>query len=187
MSERHPVEANSRLDGRSIYLRPLDVADVTDSYVGWLNDPDVKRFLETRHSDQTHETVLAFVECVNERSNEHIFAICRASDDKHIGNIKVGPIKANHSVADVSLFIGESDCWGKGYATQAIDVISRYAIRQLGIQKLAATAYAANAGSVGAFLKVGYRQEGLRRKHYILDQAPADLVELGLCADEFGD
>ncbi len=187
MPDSHAADTVSRLSGRNIYLRPLAVSDVTDTYVGWLNDPAVKRFLETRHSDQNHATVLSFVERVNERPNEHIFAICLASDDKHIGNIKVGPIKANHSVADVSLFIGESDCWGKGYATEAIGVISRYAVRQLGIQKLAATAYAVNVGSIGAFLKVGYRQEGLRRKHYMLDGSPADLVELGLCADELKD
>ena len=187
MSKVNPADTVSRLDGENIYLRPLDLSDVTDTYVGWLNDPAVKRFLETRHSDQDFEAVRSFVERVNERPDEHIFAICRASDDKHVGNIKVGPVKANHSVADISLFIGEADCWGKGYATEAIGAISRFAIRRLGIQKLAATAYADNIGSIGAFLKVGYRQEGLRRKHYMLDGAPADLVELGLCADEMED
>lgn len=172
------------VDGSSIYLRSLGLEDVTETYVGWLNDPLVNRYLETRHRTQDFDAVRKFVERVNAKPDEHLFGIFLNGTDRHVGNIKVGPIKENHSVADISLFIGARDCWGKGIATEAIGLISRFAIHELGILKLNAVAYAENEGSIRAFLKAGFRQEGLRCKHYLLRGEPADLAEMGLCADE---
>jgi ribosomal-protein-alanine N-acetyltransferase len=184
-SVRSAPASGLRVDEGRIYLRPLTEDDVGEIYVAWLNDPLVNRFLETRHRKQDMAAVAEFVRAVNARPGEHLFAICLKESGKHIGNIKVGPVKPNHALADVSLFIGDRDCWGKGYATEAIRAISRHAIRELGIAKLNATAYSLNQGSIRAFLKVGYRHEGTRRKHYMLNGEPADLTELGMCADEF--
>jgi [ribosomal protein S5]-alanine N-acetyltransferase len=102
------------LETARLRLRPLTEADVTDAYVGWLNDPEVVRYLETRHAPQTRESVRAFVDAVNGRENEHLFGIFERVDARHIGNIKVGPVHPIHAVADVSLLIGARDVWGRG-------------------------------------------------------------------------
>ena len=163
-----------------LHLRPLTAADVTQAYVGWLNDPEVTRFLETRHSPQTRESVLAFVEAVNGRPNEHLFGIVLNAGDRHVGNIKVGPVHPLHRVGDVSLLIGARDVWGHGVAAEAIALLSRHAFEALGARKLSASLYAANVGSERAFLRAGYAREGLRRAHYDLDGRRSDIVELGL-------
>jgi RimJ/RimL family protein N-acetyltransferase len=178
--------AVSACRGGAIHLRPLTLADVGERYVAWLNDPAVNRFLETRHQVQTLETVRSFVAVNSGRADRRLFAICLNETERHIGNIKVGPIKPNHALADVSLFIGERDCWGKGYATEAITLASRFAFAQMPVVKLSASFYATNVASIRAFLKAGYREEGLRRRHYLLDGKLSDIVELGLCAEDYG-
>lgn len=171
-------------DDGQVTLRPVTEADVTPAYVGWLNDPEVSRYLETRFSVQTLDTVADYVRQTLANKNETFFAICFGPDRRHIGNIKVGPIKHPHAVADVSLFIGDRMAWGRGVAGVAIALISRYAIRDLKLRKLSAGVYAPNVGSAKAFLRVGYKQESLKRKHLLLDGKPVDLLEFGLCADE---
>jgi len=166
-----------------LQLRELRPSDVSEAYVAWLNDPEVSQYLETRHSLQNMETVRAFVEMVLARENEHLFGIF-LHDGRHIGNIKVGPVRAYHNLADVSLLIGARDCWGKGYAAEAIEAASRHAFVALGVRKLCASMYAPNEGSRRAFLKTGYREEGRRRNHYVLDGTPCDLVELGLLPED---
>jgi len=173
-----------RIASARLTLRPLTPDDCTDSYVAWLNDPEVNAFLETRHAPQTLTSVRDFVETINARPNEHLFGIFLSDGDRHIGNIKVGPIDPRHSVADVSLLLGARECWGQGYGSEAILALSRYAIEELGLCKLSASMYALNEGSVRAFLKAGYRREGLRRAHYLLDGEPCDIVELGLTAGD---
>lgn len=159
-------------------LRPLTEADVTDAYIGWLNDPEVTRYLETRHGAQTRESVRAFVAAVNARAEEHLFGIILG--DRHVGNIKVGPVHPVHRLADVSLLIGARDVWGRGIAAETIALVSRHAFAALGARKLSASLYAANVGSERAFLRAGYRREGLRRAHYALESGRSDIVELGL-------
>jgi ribosomal-protein-alanine N-acetyltransferase len=181
--KKTPV-VQGRVEGDAIFLRPLSSDDVNASYLRWLTDPEINQFMETRHRPQTAQTIGEFVERVNGRDDEFLFGICLKKDGRHVGNIKVGPVKQNHSVADVSLFIGERDCWGQGLAADAIRAISRFAFTSMNVDKLNAIAYAANRGSIGAFLRAGYSQEGLRRKHYLLNGKPADVAELGLCAGD---
>lgn len=173
-----------RLVSKRIHLRPLSMADCTALYVAWLNDPGVNRYLETRHVPQTLERVREFVAGVNARDDEHLLGIFLDEGDRHIGNIKVGPVSCHHLVADVSLFIGEQGAWGYGYATEAIVTVSRFAFTELGVRKLAAGMYAPNQASYKAFLKAGYKPEGLRRKHYLLGEEMCDILEVGLLPED---
>jgi ribosomal-protein-alanine N-acetyltransferase len=175
-----------RICSERLYQRTLRDADCTTRYVNWLNDRNVNRFLETRHTLQSVQSVTEFVAAVNARRNEHLFGIFLKDADRHIGNIKVGPIGTYHPLADISLFIGDRDCWGKGYASEAIEALSRYALSALGVRKLSASMYEPNQGSVRAFLKAGYKREGLRRAHYLLEGHPCNLIELGLIPEDLG-
>jgi [ribosomal protein S5]-alanine N-acetyltransferase len=172
-----------RLDGEAVFLRPLGLDDVTANYLRWLNDLEVTRFLETRHP-QTMQTVREFVERVNASNDQFLFGIFLKKDARHVGNIKIGPVKPHHLLADVTLLIGERDCWGQGIATDAIRTITRFGFEKLRLSKLTASMYAGNVGSIRAYQRAGFAQEGIRRKHYILAGEPTDVVELGLCADD---
>jgi ribosomal-protein-alanine N-acetyltransferase len=175
----------SVIETQRLILRPLTDGDCTAVYLGWLADSDINRFLETRHSVQTLDSIRDFVETTNANPAEFLYGIfVKANGVRHIGNIKVGPIRARHPLADMSLFIGARDCWGQGYATEAIAALSRHAFDALGVHKLSASMYAENVGSMKAFLAAGYRQEGLRRSHYSLEDRMSDLVELGALRED---
>ncbi len=140
----------------------------------------MNRYLETRHATQTRESVAAFVAAVNAREDEHLFGVFLREDGRHVGNIKVGPIRPLHAVADVSLFLGDRGVWGRGVAAEAIATVSAHAFAALGVRKLSASMYAANAASERAFLRAGWTREGLRRAHLDLEGARSDVIELGL-------
>lgn len=173
-----------RFESERLAFRPLTAADCNTAYLGWLNDPAINRFLETRHSEQSLESIHAFVEGVNGRENEHLFGMFLRADDRHIGNIKVGPISAIHQRGDVSLFIGERAAWGAGYACEAISAISRFSFEVLGVKKLCSGMYAENLGSFRAFLKAGYKHEGTRRHQGMIDGVLHDILECGLIPDD---
>lgn len=176
-----------RVSTERLQLRTLTLSDCTPAYAGWLNDPEVNQFLETRfHGRQTLETVRAYVSGVMERDDEHLFGIFLTDGRRHVGNIKVGPVSPVHGVADMSLFIGDKDCWGTGLAAEAIAALGEYAFARLGVRKLSASMYAPNRGSIRAFEKAGWRHEGLRRDHYLLAGEPCDIVVLGLLEEDLG-
>lgn len=173
------------LKGERLYLRKLTRADVSQEYVNWLNDPEINQYLETRFHEQTLEAVEQFVKDKEGSTSEHLFGIFLNDDDKHIGNIKLGPINEYHSFAPISLFIGDKTSWGNGYATEAIRLIVNYGFGQLGLEKLEAGCYESNIGSRRAFEKCGFLVEGvLRGQRTVPDGRESDIV-LGILRSEW--
>ena len=168
-----------RIEGERIYLRRLRASDVSLHYLQWMNAPEVNRYLESRYYEHTMESLHAFVAAMAEDPYNLFTGIFLKDDDRHIGNIKLGPINLHHGHADIGLLIGEPTCWGKGYASEAIGILSDFAFNEIGLHRLTAGAYADNEGSSRAFEKRGYVREGILRSHWLCGGAFQDGVCLG--------
>jgi RimJ/RimL family protein N-acetyltransferase len=176
--------ARIRLDGPRVTLVTLHVEDVTERYVRWMSDPLVIRYLESRHAPSSAERVREFVATTQADADQHLMAIRLQDGDEHIGNIKLGPVNRVHRSADIGIIIGERDQWGKGYATEAIALMTDHAFGTLGLHKLNAGCYAPNEGSARAFEKAGWTREGLRRAQYLSDGEWVDEILVGRAADD---
>ncbi|GFK94856.1 Spermidine N(1)-acetyltransferase [Fundidesulfovibrio magnetotacticus] len=175
----------SGLQGRDIFLRGVELSDVGERYRGWLNDPRVNRFLESRFVPRSLENIRDFVQSMDGGETSILYAICLKEDGRHIGNIKLGPINHIHRFADVGLLIGEPDCWGKGIGSQAIGLVTDHAFLELNLNKLLAGCYAGNVGSMKAFQKVGYRQEAHFAKMRFSQGAYEDEYVLALLREDW--
>lgn len=168
------------LHSSRLVLRALEPADINATYLGWLNDKEVSRYLETRYLPQTLEALQSYWEAHRDDPSSPWFAICLAADGRHIGNIKLGPIHWLHRRADLSLFIGERAFWGKGYASEAIALVRDWSFYELDLQKLNAGIYAGNLGSRRAFEKCGFELEGTLRQEVVSSGQRLDIWRLGL-------
>lgn len=174
------MEYGKYLEGERIYLREVRPSDANENYYRWMNDPEIIRYLESRFYPNSLESIQDFVKGkLNDRESV-LFAIVLIDGDRHIGNIKIGPINWIHRFADIGLMIGEKDCWGRGYATDAIRLISEYAFKTLNLHKVTASCYGNNQGSAKAFLKVGFEIEGTRKSQYFCNGEYQDMILLGL-------
>ncbi|MFA6260118.1 MAG: GNAT family N-acetyltransferase [Bacteroidia bacterium] len=173
------------VESTSIYLREVRESDVNDHYYNWLNDPEINQFLETRYVPRSLENIRAFVKSMDGNSHEVFLAICDKATDKHIGNIKLGPINWIHRYADISLLVGDKSYWGKGIATEAIRLVTEFAFYRLNLHKVKAGCYAENVGSKKAFEKVGFVLEGVMKKQWILNGEFQDQLYLGLCVEDY--
>lgn len=154
------------IEGIAIRLERLKPEDVTETYVAWLNDPNVNQFLESRFVTHSLESVRAYVASITNDERNHFFKIIRSDTGMYIGNIKLGPIDRNHRLGDIGLMIGDKDSWGKGFATAAIQAITAYAFNDLMLHKVTAGAYENNIGSIKAFEKCGFIIEATRPSHF---------------------
>jgi ribosomal-protein-alanine N-acetyltransferase len=157
------MQIDKTLSAKSVYLRNLTEQDATAAYLGWLSDPDVNAYLEVRFSPPKHVDELArFIRDTNKSPDSLLLGIFVSPGDRHIGNIKLGPIDWHHLTGDVGFLIGDKRQWGKGLASTAIGLISDYALTQLGLAKVTAGCYARHEGSRRALLKAGFVEEGRR-------------------------
>jgi RimJ/RimL family protein N-acetyltransferase len=147
------------LETARLQLRHLTESDVTESYLSWLNDPEVLRYLEVRFSKVGDLKELgAFVKTVNASTDTLMFGILRKDSSQHIGNIKLGPIKFEHARAEIGFLIGDRLSWGEGYASEAIQAVAQLGLDHLNLVKIGAGCYETNLGSMKALLKAGFLQ-----------------------------
>ncbi|MBI2577995.1 MAG: GNAT family N-acetyltransferase [Candidatus Wildermuthbacteria bacterium] len=170
---------NLRLDGERVYLRPVVQSDATDEYVGWLNDPEINRFLESRFVLHTKAALKEYIQKKFEDSDTVFLAIILKETGRHIGNIKLGPIDWHHGIGDIGIMIGDRESWGKGFATETIKTLEEYAFKVLGLHKLTAGAYEPNIGSIKSFLKAGFFEEGKRSEHALFEGSYINVVLMG--------
>ncbi|WP_339409879.1 GNAT family N-acetyltransferase [Pseudomonas sp. EA_35y_Pfl2_R5] len=168
-----------------IYIRELDVSDVDQQYVDWLNDPEVNRYMEVRHSINTYESCCNFVELVSGDSTAYLFGIFLKSDGRHIGNIKLGFIDWRYKTGQISFFIGDKSFWGKGFASEAISLVSKFGFTELGLERIEAGCYESNLSSLKTLMRCGYSVEGFFRKSFILDGRRESCFWLAILKSEF--
>jgi len=162
------MQYQDRLDGKDIYLRSCVISDCTEEYLSWLNDPQVNQYLETRWNKQSLESITEFVDSILKNQMDYLFAIItNDAQEKHIGNIKIGPIHPRHSYADISYFLGDRTYWGKGLATQAIGLVTRFGFDVLGLYRIQAGVYENNIGSIRALQKSHFILEATLRKQLL--------------------
>ena len=161
-----------------LHLRTITRADVTQAYVGWLNDEHVNRYLECRFEISTLTSVRRYVDAIL-ADHRFLFVAIEDENGTHIGNIKLGPIDWHHRRGEIGIMIGHAAAWGKGLATEAIRSLSIFGFRQLNLAKLTAHAYAPNLASIAAFQLAGYDIEGTLKEHVQLDGIRCDVVALG--------
>ncbi len=153
------------IETERLRLAPLAPADAAGPYLRWINDPDVNRYLECRFRVYDEAALRAYIERVNADSASYMFGMFVHEDDRHVGNIKLGPVNDVHRRADIGLTVWKPE-WGNGYATEAITGVTRFAFDTLGLHKVTAGCYSTNRGSIRAFIKAGFIQESTRRSHY---------------------
>lgn len=172
------IDTSKKIENEKVLLRPVAVNDVTAEYRDWLNDPEVNKYIEIRFTEHTIETTKDYVKHAISDPDTLFFAIIRKDSNKFIGTIKLGGIYWDHGFGNVSLMIGDKNSWGRGYATEAISLLSEYAFKHLKMHKLIAGAYEVNTGSFKAFLKVGYSEESRQKKQYLFNGEYIDCIVL---------
>jgi len=162
------------IEGERIYLRDVELSDVNDNYLGWMNDPEVTKFTASRGMKYTKDELRKYVVQQQENSQTFFKAIVLRGSDQHIGNIKLAPADSKSGTIDMGLIIGKKDLWGKGYGSEAIGLLCEHAFKLSDFRKITAGFFSGNEGSMKAFLKNGFVITGnskmcLPADNYIVD------------------
>jgi RimJ/RimL family protein N-acetyltransferase len=170
--------------GEKLYLRGLETSDLEGEYFDWLNDREVTKFLDSGAFPNTPERLEEYYRSVALSPNNVMLAIIDKESDKHIGNIRLGPINWITRIAPLGIMIGNKEFWGKGYATEAIQLILEYAFKRLNLHKVNAGIVAIHQASIRAFEKAGFKIEGQARSQFYLDGDYYDSLYLGITKED---
>ena len=179
------TEQTAFLHGDKIYLRPLERADLNERYLGWLNDAEVTRYLETGSFPTTMQDLEKFYQGVTGSRTEVIFAIVDRKSHRHIGNAKLGPINWVHRHALFGIMIGEKDFWGKGIGEEVTRLMVEYGFLRLNLNRIGLAVFAEHESAVRCYQAVGFKIEGKFREEMFSDGVYKDRLWMGLLRSEY--
>jgi [ribosomal protein S5]-alanine N-acetyltransferase len=175
-----------RLSGGLIYLDPLGVEDVTDKYVGWLNDPEVNRYLEVRHVAQTKESVRAYVNTFYDAAEKYMWAVRVKGGAEMIGTATLQSFDRHNECAGIGMLIGDRDYWGTDASRQALDLVVSYAFEICGLHRILCHNISLNMQSNFMLQRAGFTREGVARKAFKVGEGEyVDGFNFSLLAEEW--
>jgi RimJ/RimL family protein N-acetyltransferase len=154
----------------TIELKPLSKEDVSPAYVGWLNDPDVFKYLGIRHRRRpfTESDIGAFLKNCAKTHRFHwgIFV-----NGKHVGNISCSEWSVENRWIDISFIVGDRSVWSQGVATLAVGAAISYLFSLNLYNKIQAHSIIDNVSSTRVMEKLGMRRDALLRENaYLPDE-----------------
>ena len=172
---------NIFLQGKSIYLRPLEQGDLTMEYVSWLNDVEVCEFNSHATFPYTKEKMDAYYQNLQQTTTDNIvLAIIDNSTNKHIGNIALQNINWINRNAEYAILLGNKSYWGKGVASDASKLICEYGFCRLNLHRIYCGTSAKNIGMQKLAATMNMKEEGVRKDAMYKNGEFVDIVEYGV-------
>jgi RimJ/RimL family protein N-acetyltransferase len=113
------------------------------------------------------------------------FALYERATLRPIGKTGLSSINYMHLTAELGIVIGEPDCRGKGYGTEATRLLLDYAFTTLGLHNVFLRVYAYNAPAIRAYEKAGFKEIGRRREAHRIGGKAFNEVYMDCLATEF--
>jgi [ribosomal protein S5]-alanine N-acetyltransferase len=151
------------LKGERVRLLPPDRTLHLENALIWLNDPEVTATLKLNLGVTRRQEELFFEQIETKRENDFVWAIIDESE-QHIGFIGLHGINWRNRWATGGLLIGERSAWGRGYATDAVRVRTRFAFGELGLHRI--SGHTMNPAMKRVYQKCGYQHEGIARRMF---------------------
>mgnify|MGYP003999572533 FL=1 len=172
------------IKGDSVYLRPVNENDLSGNYMRWLNDKEVTRFMVFGDSPITLESMKDYLNTLK-NDNSLLLAVIMADDDRHVGNIRIGPIDEHSNRSDTGIMIGDRSVWGKGIASSAMRLALNYSFNGLNLRRITLGVMSENVKAMKLFESLGFVREGCLRAHLLCNGIYQDVLLYGLMAEEY--
>ena len=168
----------TRLESERLYYVPMDMKFANEVYLGWLNDPEVNRYLEVPKQnflDDLKKYVQSTID-----AGILFWAILKKEGDKHIGNIKIDPINTKHGYGEYGILMGDRNEWGKGYAKEASLAIIDFCFNTLALRKVNLGVIAKNEAAVKLYQNLNFVTEGVYKNHVVLENGYSDVIRMAI-------
>ena len=175
--------------GKRVRLRAVERADLP-VIQRWMNDPEIlKRIYTYRHLSMAAEE--RWLEGLSGSNTDFVFAIEVAAvaegegaPPRFIGTTGMHAVDWKNRLCSVGIVIGESVEQGKGYGTEALRLLVRYAQEELGMHRVELEVYPFNLPAIRSYEKLGFRHDGTRRGATWREGRFQDVLVMGVLPGE---
>lgn len=168
------------LVGELVALRPLEPADA-EALWRWSSDPDVIRWMDGVYPQSLAQAMARGADRPrNDFSNVLLGITPRSEPDRLVGVVRLRDAEPEQGRAELDLYLGDKDCWGRGYATDATRTVCRYGFGRMRLHLIALWVVADNVAARRVYEKVGFQEVGRHREAFRGDDGWHDMVLMDL-------
>lgn len=150
-----------------------------------MNDPAVTSTLGMRPARLSKDEVRGFLERAAASSDSFVEFAIETLDGRHIGGCTIRNFNHVARSAELAIMIGEGDCRGKGFGTDAVRLLVQVGFEQFNLNRIWLTVQAGNLAGIRAYEKAGLAREGLLRQYGFVNGAYYDSAIMAILRDEF--
>jgi RimJ/RimL family protein N-acetyltransferase len=169
------------LSTHRLLLRPYTADDAPEAcrLAGDVLIADTTMAIPHPYSQEAAEAWIATHAKGFEQKTEMIFAIETKTDHQLTGTVSLLNISSTHATVELGYWISVEN-WGKGFCTEAVSRLIKFASEELGITRFTALCFARNPASARVMEKAGMKREGYLVQHIFKNGCYEDLLLYGL-------
>ena len=178
------------IPGQLVTLKEFTDEHLNDPrYFSWLRDLEIIVWIYRMEYllPLSFSSLKNYVDNLRSSGTDCFFAIHENDPGEFIGTLRIGHIDWRVGSADLGVLIGEQEKTGRGYASDALRIATRYAFSVLSLRRLTGGTPASNVGMRKCFDHLGFKQEGCLRNHLLISGEFVDHVLYGLLKKDLND
>lgn len=177
------MDSYSIFTGRLLRFAP-PLAEDSATFARWTQDTDYQRMLEDDPiRPLSIEQAGMFNGGISQDSFD--FRLRTLADNTLIGFIVLFNIKWKNGSSMLAMGIGEAAYRGKGYGSDALNLLLGYAFRELNLYRVGLNVIAYNLPAIRAYERAGFQLEGRGRGMVYRDGERYDLLQYGILREEW--
>ena len=179
---------NDVLTGKYVRLSAFDPEEMSKAYSRWSRNSEYYRLLNS--SSRPMQSPKAASKWMEEEVGEmspasYFFTIRTLEDDKLIGELGLDVVNWSGRDAFVGLGIGETEYWGKGYGTDIMNVLLRFAFTEINLRRVTLTVFEYNPRAIRSYEKAGFKHEGCLRNYLHREGRRWNELYMGILREEW--
>ena len=156
------------LEGSRVTLR-RHVPENLAAFRRWYSDPEIARLARYQEAPMRPDEIERFFAARVVGDDALAMAIHELATDRLVGTCAFSQLDGDNGSALYHITIGEKDAWGRGYGTEATQLMLDHAFGTLGLHRIALFVFEFNERAIRAYRRCGFVIEGRARESIYRD------------------
>lgn len=175
---------NDLFTGNLVRLTAPRAGDA-EQFAVWSNDSEYRRFQDSRPvMPESEEQTTARIDSPDRRGRFE-FRLRTVADDRLVGFAALLDIEWSHRQAMLAVGIADREFWGRGYGSDAVSLVLRYAFDELNLERLSLNVWSLNPRAVRAYEKAGFVRYAVLRGDTAKDGTRSDSILMAISNDQW--
>jgi len=172
------------LVGERVVLRRHRAEDLADIQ-RWYADPEVSRLTRYTVRPMDRAEVERYFRTRLLSPGSLAYGIHLRETERLIGVTTFSALDPENASVLFHITIGEHDCWGKGYGTEATRLMLALAFERFGLHRVGLSVFDFNERAIRSYLKAGFTLEGRLREAIAREGRRWDELQMGILRHEW--